>query len=323
MDVNTTEFSAPGKIILFGEHAVVYDHPAIAVAIDLRAKSSVSDSLKQISTISVPDFLPKKQFMLNQTSLPQNLTALKFIIDSFLENSEQSKNFDIEITSQIPPSVGLGSSAAVSVALVASLSSSLGNPLNLEDIFKLAHESEKIIHSVPSGIDTAISTYGGGIFYERGVTRGLPFDFSSAYVVIINSLVRRNTKDIVEEVKRKYEKYPDSIKDIFNSIHSIVIEAEKALINDDIIEIGKLMSSNHKLLKDLGVSHDYLDMIVNVLDEKGALGSKLTGAGGGGCVISLFDDIIKVKEAIEIMKEKNFQVFISNFTVDGVRNESN
>ena len=322
MDVNTTEFSAPGKIILFGEHAVVYNHPAIAAAIDLRAKSSVSNSLKQVSTISVPDIFPKKQFMLNQTPLPQNLTALKFIIDSFLENSEQSKNFDIEITSQIPPSVGLGSSAAVSVALVASLSSFLGNPLNLEDIFKLAHESEKIIHSFPSGIDTTISTYGGGIFYEKGVTKKLSFEFSSSYVVVINSLVQRNTKDIVEEVKRKYEKYPDSIKEIFNNIHNIVIEAEKALINEDIIEIGKLMSSNHNLLKDLGVSHDYLDMIVNVLDEKEALGSKLTGAGGGGCVISLFDDLTKAKEVIEIMKEKNFQAFISNFTVEGVKNES-
>ncbi len=323
MDVNTTEFSAPGKIILFGEHAVVYGYPAIATAIDLRAKSSVLDSSKQISTISIPDLFQKKQFELNQTPLPQELTALKFIVDSILRNFELKKNFDIKIASQIPSSVGLGSSAAVSVAMVASLSSFFGKSLNLEEINKLAHESEKIIHSFPSGIDTTISTYGGGIYYENGVIRELPFRISSAYVVIINSLIKRNTKDIVEKVKKKYEEKQNSIKEIFNNIHEIVIDAEKALIDENLPEIGKLMSLNHNSLKDLDVSHEVLDKIVNVLDKNGALGSKLTGAGGGGCVISLFDDFTKAKDAIKIMKEKNLQAFLSTFTTDGVRNESN
>jgi len=91
MDVNTVEFSAPGKIILFGEHAVVYKHPAIAAAIDLRAISSISASSEQISILSVPDLFPKKLFDLNLTPLPENLTALKFLIDSLLEVTNQVK----------------------------------------------------------------------------------------------------------------------------------------------------------------------------------------------------------------------------------------
>lgn len=321
MDVEIEEFSAPGKIILFGEHAVVYKHPAIAAAIDLRAKSSISASSKQISVLSVPDLFPKKPFDLNLTSLPETLTALKFVIDSLLEVTESSKNPTIEISSQIPPSAGLGSSAAVSVSLIASLSKFLGMNINLHEINKLAYESEKIIHSFPSGIDNTISTYGGGILYENGVMKELSFQLSSNYVVIINSLIPRNTKDLVENVRKKHEKNPSTIQGIFHNIHNIVIDAEKALKAGDLTQIGELMSSNHQLLRDLGVSHRTLDEIVKILDEKRALGSKLTGAGGGGCVISLFDDYHRATEAIELMKEKNFQAFISNFSNDGVRNE--
>lgn len=321
MDVEIEEFSAPGKIILFGEHAVVYKHPAIAAAIDLRAKSSITASSKQISVLSVPDLFPKKPFDLNLTSFPETLTALKFVIDSLLEVTESSKNPTIEISSQIPPSAGLGSSAAVSVSLIASLSKFLGMNINLHEINKLAYESEKIIHSFPSGIDNTISTYGGGILYENGVMKELSFQLSSNYVVIINSLIPRNTKDLVENVRKKYEKNPNAIQGIFHNIHNIVIDAEKALKAGDLTQIGELMSSNHQLLSDLGVSHRTLDEIVKILAEKRALGSKLTGAGGGGCVISLFDDYHRATEVVELMKEKNFQAFISNFSNDGVRNE--
>jgi mevalonate kinase len=322
MDVNTTEFSAPGKIILFGEHAVVYGHPAIAVAIDLRARSSVSGSSKQKSTLSVPDLYSKKQFDLNRTPLPENLIALKFIVDSVLEKTEEIKFFDIEVKSQIPSSVGLGSSAAVSVAMVASLSSFIGRSLSLDDIKEIAHESEKIIHSFPSGIDTTISTYGGGILYENCVTKELPLHFSTSYMVIINSQIQRLTKDIVENVKKKHDKDPVLIENIFNNIHNLVIDAEKAMNNVDLSKIGELMSLNHKLLRDLGVSNNSLDMIVNTLNKNGALGSKLTGAGGGGCVISLYDDLALAEQAIALMKENNFQAFITSFSTDGVRNES-
>lgn len=321
MDVNTVEFSAPGKIILFGEHAVVYKHPAIAAAIDLRAISSISASSEQISILSVPDLFPKKLFDLNLTPLPENLTALKFVIDSLLEVTESSKNPTIEISSQIPLSAGLGSSAAVSVSLIAGFSKFLGMDIDLHEINKLAYETEKIIHSFPSGIDNTISTYGGGILYENGVMKELSFQLSSNYIVIINSLIPRNTKDLVESVRKKYEKNPSAVQGIFHNIHNIVIDAEKALKAGDLAQIGELMSSNHQLLRDLGVSHRTLDEIVKILDEKRALGSKLTGAGGGGCVISLFDDYHKATEVVELMKEKNLQAFISNFSNDGVRNE--
>lgn len=321
MDVNTVEFSAPGKIILFGEHAVVYKHPAIAAAIDLRAISFISASSEQTSILSVPDLFPKKLFDLNFTPLPENLTALKFVIDSLLEVTESSKNPTIEISSQIPLSAGLGSSAAVSVSLIAGFSKFLGMDIDLHEINKLAYETEKIIHSFPSGIDNTISTYGGGILYENGVMKELSFQLSSNYIVIINSLIPRNTKDLVESVRKKYEKNPSAIQGIFHNIHNIVIDAEKALKAGDLAQIGELMSSNHQLLRDLGVSHRTLDEIVKILDEKRALGSKLTGAGGGGCVISLFDDYHRATEVVELMKEKNLQAFISNFSNDGVRNE--
>jgi mevalonate kinase len=323
MDNESISYSAPGKIILFGEHAVVYGYAAIAIAIELRAKCTLVSSLSKMPSILTPDLFPNKRFKIDKdSSLPSSLRAIEFLIRELLLNKERKNCPQIEITSEIPPSAGLGSSAAVAVSLISSLHAFLNINSSLEEINKIAFEAEKIIHGSPSGIDNTISTFGGGIFYEKGVKRKIPVDNKSYFFVIVNSLIPRNTKDVVEKVKQRRDDNKQEINQIFEDIQTISYQAEASLKKGDYEKTGILMSENQLLLEKLGVGHPKLTKIIRLVDKHDALGRKLTGAGEGGCIVALFDDYKKAQQAINTLKEKGFQAFITNISIEGVRNES-
>jgi len=320
MDVERITFSAPGKIILFGEHAVVYGFPAIAVAIGLRARCSTSTTSKNKNFISAPDLFPNEEFYINQ-NVPSSMRALEFLVNSIMKEKDFQENIEIQITSKIPPSAGLGSSAAVIVSLAASLYSLIENQLNLQRVNDLAFEAEKIIHSNPSGIDNTISTFGGGIRYEGGRMEELPIKMDTFSLIVVNSLIQRNTKDLVNKVKEKYDLNKKKFSSIFEEIKNITLESEKELAKGNIENIGSLMTKNHELLKEIGVSHPKLEVIVEKLNKYGSIGSKLTGAGGGGCIISLFEDQEIAKQAISKFTNQGLQAFITDISVSGVRIE--
>ncbi|MFW9852057.1 MAG: mevalonate kinase [Candidatus Thorarchaeota archaeon] len=324
MDKESISYSAPGKIILFGEHAVVYGYAAIAIAIELRAKCTIVPSLSKKLSIITPDLFPNKRFTINkESSLPSSLKAIEFLTRKIIPKEERVHYPVIEITSEIPPSAGLGSSAAVAVSLISSLYAFLNkNNNNLNVINKMAFEAEKIIHGSPSGIDNTISTFGGGIFYEKGVKRKIQIDNKTCFFVIVNSLIPRNTKDVVEKVKQRRADNKQEIDQIFEDIQVISYQGEMSLKKGDHEKTGILMSENHLLLEKLGVGHPELTKIIRLVDKHGALGRKLTGAGQGGCIVALFDDFQKAQQAINTLKEKGFQAFLTNVSLDGVRNES-
>jgi mevalonate kinase len=288
MDVNRITFSAPGKIILFGEHAVVYGFPAIAVAINLRARCSIFKTSKKINCISAPDLFPKEEFYINR-NVPASLRALEFLVNHIMKEKEMQENIDIQITSAIPPSAGLGSSAAVLVSLAASLYYSSEKQLNLQKVNDIAFEAEKIIHNTPSGIDNTISTFGGGIRYEKSGMMELPINMEFA--------------------------------SIFEEIKNITLEGEKELAKGNVENVGYLMAKNHELLKEIGVSHPKLEEIIEKLKLHGSFGSKLTGAGGGGCIISIFEEQETAKQSIRKFKNQGLQAFITKISVSGVRIE--
>ncbi len=323
MDNESISYSAPGKIILFGEHAVVYGYAAIAIAVELRAKCTIVPSLSKNPSILTPDLFPNKSFTINKdTSLPSSLRAIEFVIREMLPSKKRTQYPRIEITSEIPPSAGLGSSAAVAVSLISSLHAFLNINSNLDEINRMAFEAEKIIHGSPSGIDNTISTFGGGIYYENEVKRKILIDDKSCFFVIVNSLIPRNTKDVVEKVKQRRDKNKQEIDQIYEEIQSISTQGEMSLKKGDHERIGTLMSENQNLLEKLGVGHPELTKIIRLVDKHDALGRKLTGAGEGGCIVALFDDYQKTQQAINTLKEKGFQAFITNISSEGVRNET-
>ncbi|MHA1198499.1 MAG: mevalonate kinase [Candidatus Heimdallarchaeaceae archaeon] len=315
-------FSAPGKAILFGEHSVVYGHPAIATAINLRAKCEVNNSLEKKPTISAPDlFLDKTFTILRESEVPTEMEPLKHIFMLLEENQTDNLIPSVRITSTIPPAAGLGSSAAAAVSLTASLLKFYECEYDLDKIRDIAFESEKITHGSPSGIDNSISTFGGGILYEKGKITKLKSAITSSFLVIADSSVLRSTKNLVKYVKKRKTNESDDIQTIFNDIESITLDARRQLELGNLEEVGLLMNANHESLVKLGVGHPALTKIVDLIDSSHALGRKLTGAGGGGCIIALFKNYSSAKDLAINLENKGFPAYISNMFETGVKIE--
>jgi mevalonate kinase len=196
--------------------------------------------------------------------------------------------------------VGLGSSGALAVATVAAVGKLLGKDLSREAILTLSTSAERFVHRNPSGIDQAISTYGGVIVYQRTVGITHLEVASKIPLVIGNTGIIRNTGDLVDRVKRRTRRYPQVMKQLAHTAGQLSKEAIDSLHHNDLNRFGELMDINHGLLVAVGVSHQVIDNLVHAAKGNGALGAKLTGAGGGGCIIALttVEDRERISEAI-------------------------
>ncbi|HNX09312.1 MAG TPA: mevalonate kinase [Methanothrix sp.] len=281
-----TTASAPGKVILFGEHAVVFGVTAIGGAIDLRAKVTVQDMPGKM-LIEAKD-LSLKGFSLDLASgrlmSPQAEHAIRYI--SAVLREFGARDLKVEISSCLPLAAGLGSSAAIVVAAVTAISSHLGQHLSLKEIAMLSHRLEKNVQQgLASPTDTALATYGGYLQISDGVT---PLDLPPLEMVVGYSGVPHDTRSEVEKVQELKKRYDDAIAPIFQAIGAISTRAVPLIRDLNTAELGCLMNINHGLLSALDVSSRELDELVHAArGAGGAFGAKLTGAGGGGCMIAL------------------------------------
>ena len=294
--------SAPGKVILFGEHFVVYGNPAIVSSIDLRARVTASSSREEGVTLE---------------EWPQENPAVRSA-NYVLEKLRRKGGINLKISSEIPQSVGLGSSAAIAVASAAATLKLCSDKLDLKLILEAAHEGEKVIHYTPSGIDTSIATFGGAGTYTR--SEGYrKLDFGLEEILIVNTGRQRRTGDLVRRVKEFREKDPKRFEELLEESKRIVEESVDRLKAHEIEPLGKLMIRNQELLRAIGVSAPEIEQAVDACMSAGAYGAKLTGAGGGGCVIAVAD-----YDKLDLLVEKlskYFQVFRARLRVEGVRIE--
>ena len=311
---NSITASAPGKLILFGEHIVVYGEPAIATALDKRAYVTATE-------------LEEKKIIVKSNELEQPIEvspkeeathpAVR-VAQAALQKNNSSRGVEIHIKSEIPISAGLGSSASVSVATAAAVLKLFSSEQNSEpsrmEILEVAHEGEKVAHGKPSGIDTAVATFGGTIFFKKGEIEGL--DAPEMQFVVGDTKVPRNTKEIVEGVRKTVED-PRVAFNLF-TISSIVRRAREALLRQNLTEIGHLMNKNQEFLRALGVSSVELEQLIHTAINSGAYGAKLTGAGGGGCMIALSDKPDKIKAALD---NAGAEAFVVKTNQPGVRFE--
>ncbi len=300
--------SAPGKAILLGEHSVVYRGPAIVLAIDLRAHIWAEEREDDGIWIEAPDIGVSGHFDARGRYHPirggserwRSLNPIRVVALEAMKRFEATRGLRIRVESEIPPAEGLGSSAAISVATAAAVGRLLsGENLPKEMVCEIAYEGERIVHGTPSGIDNHISTYGGALRYERG--KGFErFKVEELPLIIGDSGRRRSTGALVAKVRRLWERHREVVDAIIDAIATLSEEGYKALREGNLKRLGELMDIDHGLLSALGVSTPELDRMIYAARSAGALGAKLTGAGGGGCIIALVEqpDRGRVAEAI-------------------------
>jgi mevalonate kinase len=277
--------SAPGKIILFGEHAVVYGQPALAVPVtQVQAEVRIDRIFSPGIRINAPNIqLNEKLDDLAPThplaaTVRNTLRALE--VDSL-------NSVAILIRSSIPVASGLGSGAAVSVAIIRALAKHLKKDLTDEQVSALAFETEKLYHGTPSGIDNTVVTYVKPVYFIKDQpieVLNVKYPFM---VVIGDTGVPASTKATVRDVRIQHHKRPDRYETLFATIGSIAKTARQLIEGGMPESLGPLMDENHAMLRSMEVSSPELDHLVEAAREGGALGAKMSGGGRGGNMIAL------------------------------------
>jgi mevalonate kinase len=312
--------SAPGKAILFGEHSVVYGKPAIAVAVDRRVEVKIQklDNIED-NTIRVKVKNPHLSGLIHLKEdiiLPEHGNKQSGILDYIfksLKKVNQEDGLEVTVDLKIPLGAGLGSSAAVSVATIAAASRYNQIHLSKDEIAEYAHQVEVEVQGAASPIDTTLSTFGGIIYLSRNTETVIPLHINWDLPLVIGYTERPgNTGKLIQSVRLKKEAYPEIINPILDLMECVTEEAKGALLQGDQKKLGDLMNINQGLLDALGVNSAELSNMIYIARNTGALGSKITGAGGGGSIIVLCPDKLqKVVSALEA-SENAFPVHLSS-----------
>jgi len=288
--------SACAKTILFGEHAVVYGESAVAIPLhQIRTIARLSRNGLEFRVISPKIGLNKTFNKLNPSGGLYQLLKLLCDVFGFPDLPADT----LEINSEIPIASGLGSGAALSIAIIREFIRFYNKFLPDEEINRIAFEIEKVYHGNPSGIDNTTITYEQPVIFSKtsGFSK-LSADITSLNLLVIDSGIRSKTIDVVTDVRNNIDKNMPFIK----QIGSVSNNAFHALISGDINKIGELMNENQALLKKIDVSCKELDEMLEFGRNQGAVGGKLTGAGRGGNFLLLarnHQHALKLKELYE------------------------
>jgi len=339
---------APGKIILFGEHAVVYGQPALAVPVnEVFAEAEVSNIDRAGIWVNAPDIGLHEELSRLAPDDPlatvinsvfsalgisqaetrkvsnefrkkhgfdgeKNLRKLKTQEKPF--GSERQEGVEIKVSSTIPIASGLGSGAAVSVAIIRALSTHLGHLLDDEKVNEIAYEVEKIHHGTPSGIDNTVVTFSKPIFFVKEHPIEL-LDVAKPFTIIIaDTGIPAPTKESVGDVRKLWEKNPKKMNALFAAIGSITRTARQSIEGGHPEQLGALMNENQRILQEMGVSSPELDRLTEASLNFGAFGAKLSGGGRGGNMIAL-----STKENAPAIAEALYEAGAKNVIVTQIK----
>lgn len=309
--------SVPGSLMLMGEHAVLYNHPALVMAIDRRLTVCLKPGRDRI--INVVSALGQLSFSLDENK--ENFENIENIYDSTLKHklrfvltalqsyhTQINQGFDLIIESEFNDSTGFGSSAAVVVAVLAvldkafNLSACSNNSSNsnthheqfltkeeANNLFKKSLEIIRKVQGVGSGMDAASSIFGGIVFYQPGMNHFEQLDVEGmGSLVVIYSGKKTPTPTVIQQVKEYFQDLPQVAENIFNTMHYCVLQTKNAILEKNWPEVGKMMNIYHGLMSALQVSNAKLEELVHSLrDLPEITGAKISGAGCGDCVIGL------------------------------------
>ncbi len=302
--------SAPAKIILFGEHFVVHGTKAILAAIDKRV--TVTSSFTDNNTIKINSELGTIEVPISSSyEVKSEFKPFIFLANKMIISNQNVNGLEITIDSDIPIGVGLGSSSACCVAATASISG-LFKELSSEESLRMSIEAEKTIFPDSSGADCTVCTYGGMIEYPSIEKIDNTFDLN---LVIANSMIPHNTKNSVEKVNKFKEKEFLRFSRLCELETKLIDEVITTMKNNDATTFGLKMSENQKYLEEIQVSNDTLRGMISSLKEI-SLGTKITGAGDGGCIIALVKD--ENMDKVPALLPKDKECFSAKIDTKGV-----
>ena len=283
--------SAPGKLMLFGEHAAVYGHPCIVTAVDERMYATIElldsqDFELQAPDVKVVDY-KKPIAELGDGEIPKGAKFVEIAVKNFFEKYNLSQGIKVTTRSDFSSEFGFGSSSASTVCVIKALSEIFDLKLYNKEIFDLSCKTVLDIQGKGSGFDVAAAVYGGTLYFFTGGKVIEPLHVTSLPLIVGYSGVKADTVTLINSVKELSTSNPQLVEGIYNSIEIITESAKKELLSQDFEKVGELMSENQKLLVSLGASIPKIDDMILGATENGAFGAKLSGAGGGDCIIAL------------------------------------
>jgi mevalonate kinase len=297
--------TAPGKVILVGEHAVVYGRPAIAAPVWQCVATAVVQASTPGSGISISAVDIGRRFSLREADADEPLGVVVRLAMAHL-GVQEPPDLHIELHSDIPIAGGLGSGAALSTALVRALFAYFGRVAEPAVVSAIVYESERFYHGAPSGIDNTVIAFGQPIWFIKGKAAEPFWPGAPLTLVIADSGVRSPTKETVGAVRHLWEQETARCEAIFDAIAGLAQEARQAIEQGDRRRLGQIFDANQALLESLGVSSPTLERLIEGARRAGALGAKLSGGGRGGNIIALVEPE-RIEDVSAALKEAGAQ----------------
>lgn len=305
--------SAPGKVILFGEHFVVYGIKSILCSINKRVTVTAEKTNER--KISINSEIGKLVLEPNESISEINSPLKPFYYLANKAIKDQNIGLKIQIESEIPLGAGLGSSSACCVAGAAAIFKLFGE-ISKEKILEIAIEAEKTIYQNTSGADCTVSTYGGLMEYDKNNGFRKLEDEPNFQLVIANSNIEHSTETMVSRVKEFENKNKEKFHELSNLESNLVNDVLKLIKENKIKEIGEKINQNQKFLEEIGISNEQLETMIKI-GQKTSYGAKITGSGGGGCIFALTNES-NLDETIKEFVNKEYECFATKIDFKGL-----
>jgi len=297
--------SAPGKLMLFGEHAVVYNHSCLVTAVSQRMRTIVEILETPSFVLNAPDVKISNYEKLiknvGKGEIPKGAMFIEIAVKNFKARYGLKKGIKITTKSEFSSLFGFGSSSASTVCVLKALAELFGKKLSNKQLFDLAYKTVLDIQGRGSGFDIAAAIYGGTLYFQTGGKTIKLLKLKSLPLLVYYSGIKADTVLLMNQVKNLSQKFPAQIETIYNGIGEIIPLAQKMLVKNDWLAAGELMNINQGYLSALGVSTQKLSDMIYAVRENGGYGAKLSGAGGGDCIIGFAPQakLTTIKKAVE------------------------
>ena len=305
--------SAPGKVILFGEHFVVYGIKSILCSINKRVTVTAEKTKER--KISIESEIGKLVLEPNESISKLNSPLKPFYYLANRALKEENEGLKIQIESEIPLGAGLGSSSACCVAGAAAIFNLFGE-ISKKKILELAIEAEKTIYQNTSGADCTVSTYGGLMEYDKNNGFRKIEDEPNFQLVIANSDIEHSTESMVSKVKEFENQNKDKFYELSSLESKLVNDVLKLIKENKIKEIGEKVNLNQKFLEEIGISNEKLEDMIKI-GQTSSYGAKITGSGGGGCIFALTNES-NLENTLKEFTNKKYECFATKIDFKGL-----